>query len=1692
MKRPYSGILMLLQLFAVLHTRAQVCPAPGTYAIGPTGYYNSLTAAINNLSTCTLTGAYVLEFQPAYHASVETFPITVPLFNGSSSVHTVTIRPQTGATNIFLSSSNTTGTILFSGAAHVVFDGRPGGTGSPYQLTIENTHVGAAYAAGFVNDAVLNTLQYCNLRSANNSSSSGTIVFGTAGTGQGNDDNSISHCNIYDAATGTPANAIYQFGSASPNDNSNNVITGNNIYNFYSAANDMNGILLANNASGWTISGNSFYQTATRNLVGVGNIFSAVKAAATSVSGIAVYDNYIGGTAAAAAGTALTLTGSGGIIGISLAVSTASTTEVHGNLVRNIAFTSSSAVRNALIKVNAGKCSIGTIATPNHLGSQLATGSITVSLSNTGAFPSNPFFEGIAAGGGVCDTVKICGNTIGGIAVSGTSTTAFITGISFTGSSGVFNVEQNTVGSTTVSNSLSSALNSYLLGIWGWASVPSTVQRIEQNTVSNCTSSSTASTNLYLCGILTQGSSVYHTSGNQVFKLTTASTSTQNSLIGIYNHASTGTGQQITNNTIYQLSNAAASSASGLVGIYYTGPATGDNIVSGNFVHSLSVSTTNLSGYIHGIYSIGGATIFKNNMVRLGIRADGTSLNRGCFIFGMAEKAGATVSNQYYHNSVYIGGTSPATTSKTYAFYSTVTGNTRRYYNNIFYNARSSSSSAGSGRHYAIQIQDLAGCLSDYNDLIATGTDRMLGFYGTNITTLSGWRTATGFDANSISAYPGFALPAGTAATVDLHINSAAYTLVEGGGTPLAAVTDDFDAEVRAANTPADLGADAINNAAAVKIDVGVTALARPATGACYSNAEVVKARIKNYGLSAIDFSITPVTVSVAVTGTATQNMTGILNAGTLAAGDSTEVLMSTTLNMTTAGTYTFNAGINAVSGTGADADITNDTLLPAATRISSGTGVTWTGVNNNWNDPVNWCGGIPGTHTDITIPNLGMGANYPVIQAGDSGTVRNIIIEANASVTIADGGVIGISGAITNNGAIANFGEVLLNGSISTSFPGTGALTAMNHLTIEKTAGTVTLNKAMQISGILKPVSGSIMVNNRVTLRSTADSTASVGTCTASITYGDSGEFEVQRFIPAKRAWRLLTAPVTATASVYENWQNDGVYTAGKGMHITGPGANPGVNGLDLSTQNNFSLKCWDITAQGMYGIGNTLATMLSHNSNPVQAENTGYFVFIRGDRNPANTTQPNVNATTLCATGRLQTGTQVVEAAASSGDPAIQRLTLVGNPYASPIDFGQLVKTNLLDKFYVWDPVPSDFGRYVTITRSGGTYIATPDRGPDGPNRYIQSGQAFFVETGVNTMVTPTLTIEETHKVNEVMQTIFRPALNRQAGMKINLYRRNTATGETMLADGVQALYGEAYSKKISTSDALKLPNLSESFSLLKNTSKLAVYTAPLLTLKDTLFLHMEGLGYQAYRLTFSPEKLDTAQVAAFVEDKYSGKVTPLYMDKVTHLDFVVSADEGAAAADRFMLVYRPSVEFNSITARVEKGDVVLQWQLASEQWMSRYVIQRSADGVNYIDVAEKAAVHNDGKPAGYTFTDAVLQPGTYYYRIKSINTTDIIAYSKAVKLVVQYGLPAVQVLPNPVKGNTINIRLAEVAPGSYTLVLMNNLGQPVLQSKLQHTGGNALHKISLASDLQPGTYQLEISGAGVPTTVMRVMVL
>lgn len=165
-----------------------------------------------------------------------------------------------------------------------------------------------------------------------------------------------------------------------------------------------------------------------------------------------------------------------------------------------------------------------------------------------------------------------------------------------------------------------------------------------------------------------------------------------------------------------------------------------------------------------------------------------------------------------------------------------------------------------------------------------------------------------------------------------------------------------------------------------VSIDVTASALVSPGTsGVCYGPNSTVTARIRNNGTSTINLASTPITISGSASGAATQIFNPVtISTGTLAAGATTDVTLSTTLNASVAGTVNF--GIRAtVTG---DLLTCNDSVSFVRTvdySVASGSINTdftgFTGANlpaitsNQWKEA---------TSSDLNTPNpTGTASNW-------------------------------------------------------------------------------------------------------------------------------------------------------------------------------------------------------------------------------------------------------------------------------------------------------------------------------------------------------------------------------------------------------------------------------------------------------------------------------------------------------------------------------------------------------------------------------------------------------------------------------------------------------------------------------------------------------------------------------------------
>lgn len=397
-----------------------------------------------------------------------TITITITA-NTTETASAVLNQPSGGSWTSLTITPSTTATIFGSIAGPLVdLNGADNVTFScANTLTIENTLSAATPSAiRFIGDATNNTVQNCTVKSAETSTTLGTIFFST-GTTTGNDGNIITGNTITSSGANFATNAIYSAGTSAAIDNGGIQITNNNISDYFNATSATAGInVAATGNSAWTITGNKLFQSATRT-----HTASATHNGITVLTGSAytINTNTIGFANSSGTGTtnivgnSVALTGFPGsyttsgtanatrYIAINAAFSSGTVSNIQGNTIAGFAlYTSSGAsTTNGVwcgINVTSGSANIGTTS-GNTIGASSGSGSIYTATTTTGGTAVGIFATSV-------NTVNIQNNTIGAVDAVGTTATLSggFTGIDSAGAAGIFTINSNTIGNTTADN----------------------------------------------------------------------------------------------------------------------------------------------------------------------------------------------------------------------------------------------------------------------------------------------------------------------------------------------------------------------------------------------------------------------------------------------------------------------------------------------------------------------------------------------------------------------------------------------------------------------------------------------------------------------------------------------------------------------------------------------------------------------------------------------------------------------------------------------------------------------------------------------------------------------------------------------------------------------------------------------------------------------------------------------------------------------------------------------------------------------------------------------------------------------------------------------------------------------------------------------------------------------------------------
>jgi PKD-like domain len=778
----------------------------------------------------------------------------------------------------------------------------------------------------------------------------------------------------------------------------------------------------------------------------------------------------------------------------------------------------------------------------------------------------------------------------------------------------------------------------------------------------------------------------------------------------------------------------------------------------------------------------------------------------------------------------------------------------------------------------------------------------------------------------------------------------------------------------------------------------------------------------------------------------------------------------------------------------------------------------------------------------DLNIKN---GSSLRQDYSGGSASLkvgRHVTIDGTLSLGGTNGGDLYLGGNWTRNtGAVFNHNDrmVIFEGTANFSGNGTSMSTiaapasaAKNneggfggenfaHIWINKTnaADSVVLLSNITVNREIGFTKGTFSLRNSdVTIVSNSTRTADVApvnnTSNTSVRYGGTGRFVVQRFIhnpTGTRSWRLSTAPLQTTSAptINEAFQeavvnpnkNDpdgsgGIYNPwpGYGTHITGPGgAYNSSLGFDQGTS----------TSSILYGGSGMTSWLTPASTKGVNVtDQYGWMLFVRGDRSFVIGNQyVAAQNTILEPKGKINVGDVV--------KPIVAGKQIMGNPYASAISLMETDVAGTAGKYstyYLWDPKMytsyTQPGKWVTFTglNTGLGFIQTTSESAYGSNGKIESGQAFVIDA----LSAGNFTFHESDKLplNSSLVGITsgvsaRPVNGSKPGiLRSDMFVKNGP--KYTLTDAVVNIFNSSFENNVDEADAKKMItfNTRESFSIYRDSVKLAIEKRADLTENDTIFFAIAKMNELPYQIRFTASDF-TPAAEAYLEDNYTGLKTALNTSGISSYNFDITSDPLSKAGDRFRVVLKSGlgvvlpVTFTDVKATAQNKDIAVQWNTANEMNIEKYEVEKSIDGVHFETIHSTASAGNYNGNKTYHWLDQHAMEGINYYRIKSIDNNKSIQYSRVVKVNMAIVSTGIQLYANPVTNGNIKLQFKNMQQGKYVVYLMNSGGQLIFSKQIDHAGGTAMKNISPAQVLAKGIYHLEISSKGKEKMTLKVII-
>ncbi|TSJ45064.1 T9SS type A sorting domain-containing protein [Fluviicola chungangensis] len=181
----------------------------------------------------------------------------------------------------------------------------------------------------------------------------------------------------------------------------------------------------------------------------------------------------------------------------------------------------------------------------------------------------------------------------------------------------------------------------------------------------------------------------------------------------------------------------------------------------------------------------------------------------------------------------------------------------------------------------------------------------------------------------------------------------------------------------------------------------------------------------------------------------------------------------------------------------------------------------------------------------------------------------------------------------------------------------------------------------------------------------------------------------------------------------------------------------------------------------------------------------------------------------------------------------------------------------------------------------------------------------------------------------------------------------------------------------------------------------------------------------------------------------------------------------------------------ESMNLTGKNESGYNSLEWVSSSEFNVDKYIIERSENGSQFIEIGTVDAQGMSLEALTYRFEDIQPVNGTTYYRVKLVrnNGTNIKSNTLAIEEGFRNDMELVKAFPNPAESN-LNIILSSKTESTYQLTLSTLNGQKVFDSNRAVKQGLTYLSIDVR-EFENGFYFLNILQEGKSLSTHKIII-